>query len=48
LRSRPPDKEIDNEIDNAGEKIINAGKKILNVTTSDEYDDKEIPDTTLI
>jgi hypothetical protein len=39
-RNRGLDKEVDNELINAAEKVLNAA--------SDEYDDKEIPDTTLI
>lgn len=41
LRIRSNDKEIDNE-------IINAAEKVLNAATSDSYGDGEIPDTTLI
>jgi hypothetical protein len=41
LRIRSNDKEIDNE-------IINAADKVLNTATSNSSDDREMPDTTLI
>lgn len=41
LRIRSNDKEIDNE-------IINAAEKVLNAATSDSSGDGEMPDTTLI
>ena len=41
LQITSKDKEIDNE-------IINAGNKVWNAITSDSFDDKEMPDTTLI
>lgn len=41
LKIRSNDKQIDNE-------IINAAEKVMNALTSDSFDNKEMPDTTLI
>jgi hypothetical protein len=40
-RKRGLDKDVDNE-------LINAAEKVLNAATSDSYSDGEMPDTTLI